>query len=187
MRLLVALVIWTGAVLGAVEVSSVVAKSIHNKPAAAAGGGSFTASGGGAGSSTASGGGTSVDPSKVGATDRVSLFRAATLSRALAAARAQLGADARIDNFALYPGYLALTAVKGGNEVEFYVDVNGRSSRTTSSGAAGSDALFSLAHVKPGVPDALARRIATSGHMPASALHYMVAQVDPISHRFRWL
>jgi hypothetical protein len=31
------------------------------------------------------------------------------------------------------------------------------------------------------------QRIATSGGVPESQLHYMVAEIDPSANRFRWL
>jgi hypothetical protein len=190
MRLLIALAAWTVAVAGAAGVSSVVAKSIHTKPAGAtiAGGGSSGSGSSGGSSGIGSSGGGTADPSSIKATDQSSLFRTANLARALAAARSQLGATARVDDFALYPGYLAITAVKGGSGVDFYIDANGRSTRTATGGAAGpAGSRFSLARVKADVPAALARRIATAGGVPESRLHYMVAETDPVSNRFRWL
>ena len=118
----------------------------------------------------------------------MSLFRAANLSKALAKARAALGAGARLDNFALYPGYLSMTAVKGGGEVQFYIDAYGQVQRTASPGSPGSTPLFRLSAVSASVPAALAHRISTAGHLPASALHYVVVLVDPISgHGLTWL
>ncbi len=167
MRLLIAFVVWIAAVLGAAEVSSVVAHSIHH--------------------SGSGGSGSSADPSTITSTDSGSLFHAADFNKALATARAHLGADARIDNLALYPGYLSLTAVKGSTETDFYVDANGRTETTTSGGGAGGDTLFSLSKVRPGTPALLARRIANQARTPQSQLHYMIAETDPISHRFQWL
>src|ERR1700685_2385083 len=110
MRLLIALVVWIAAVAGAVAGSSVVADSIHNKPVGTTAG---------AGSASESGG-APFDASSVKSTDPRSLFRTANFSRALAAARAHLGAGAQLENVALYPGYLDLTAVKAGSEIDFY-------------------------------------------------------------------
>jgi hypothetical protein len=190
MRLLVAAVIWVGAVAGAIGVSTTVAHSIHTSSTSASSsdGGSSSSSGGG--SSSSSGGGSSSgatqDPSSVTATDSASLFRTANFTRVLAAARSHLGAGAKIDNFVVYPGYLSVTAVKGGTDVNFYVSTNG-TLNTSSGGSPGSTTLFSLSKVTAGGPAALAARIAAAGHLPESKLHYMVAMSDPISGKFRWL
>ncbi len=199
MRLLIALVVWIAVAIGAFGISQVVADSIHTTPASAGTGQSTfggagpspSASGSGGGSVVpnppSGSGGTPIDPSKVKSTDAVSLFRAANLARALAVARTQLGAGAELDNVALYPGYLSLMAVKGGSEVEFYLNVAGTHETTNTGGSPGSDQLFSLAQLGPGVPAALARRIATAGHVPESKLNYMVVQGDPVSHLVHWL
>jgi hypothetical protein len=196
MRVLIALVVWVAAAGGAFGISQVVADSIHSTASASAGAGAGPSTG--AGQSTfgsrsavpnvpSGGGGTSIDPTKVKSTDAVSLFRAANLARALAVARAQLGAGAKLDNVALYPGYLSLTAVKGGGEVEFYLNVAGTHNTTNTGGSPGSDQLFPLAQLGAGVPAALAQRIATAGHVPESKLNYMVVQGDPVSHQAHWL
>jgi hypothetical protein len=179
MRLLIALVVWIAVAVGALGISQVVADSIHKTPASAGAGPSTLGSGGESTSGSGSvvpnvpsgSGGASIDPSKVKSTDTVSLFRAPNLARALAVARTQLGAGAKLDNVALYPGYLSLTAVKGGSEVEFYLNVAGMQDTTKTGGFPGSDQLFSLAQLGAGVPAALARRIATAGHVPESKLN----------------
>ena len=189
MRLLIALVVWAAAVVGAVAVSSTVAGTIHTHPAGSAvsvtgsSGGGSSSSGGG--SSFSGGGSDSVDPSSIKAADRASLFRTANFSRAFTSARAALGANAQIVNFAMYPGYLSITAVKGGSEVNFYVDASGRAEKSTG-GSPGSTSLFRLSKVGVGVPAALAHRISTAGHLPTSRLHYIVVMVDPVSHRGLW-
>jgi hypothetical protein len=185
-RLMIALVVWVAAVVGAVAVSSTVAGSIHNRPA----GSSVSVSGSSGGGSSFSGGGSSdsVDPSSIKAADRASLFRTSNFSRALGKARAALGANAQIDNFALYPGYLSITAVKGGSEVNFYADANGRVEQTSTGGSPGATKLFPLSKLGLNVPAALAHRISTAGHLPTSKLHYIVVMVDPVSgHGLWWL
>jgi hypothetical protein len=180
MRLLIALVVWVAAVIGAVAVSSTVAGSIHNKPAGTAG-----ASGSGASLSTGTSG---PDPSSITSTDKLSLFRAANLDRALSTARRSLGSGVKIDNFALYPGYLSMTAVKGGTEVEFYIDANGRVIQTATGASADPESTFRLSQVGATVPAALAHRIATAGHVPESQLHYIVVDVDTeTAHKLEWL
>src|SRR5436305_1117373 len=138
MRILIALVIWLAVVAGAAEVSSVVASSIHHKA--------------GVGTASGSSGGSTADPSSVKATDSASLFRTKNFERVLAAARSGLGPGAKLTNVALYPGYLAVTAVSGGGETEFYVDVNGRTDKTTSGSSAGSDPTLRLSALGAGVP-----------------------------------
>jgi hypothetical protein len=176
-RLVIALIVWLVAVAAAVEVSSVVADSIHNKSAS---GGSSSASGGGG-----SGGGRA-DPSSVKATDPDSLFASPNFAKALAAARSRLGAGAEVTDLALYPGYLDLTVIKGSGEDDFYIDTYGRSMQT-SLGASSGEAAFPLSLVKVGTPAALAKRIATEANVAQSQLNYMVADVDPVSNHFQWL
>ncbi len=189
MRLLIALLVWAAAVVAAVEVSSAVAGSIHPSPKTAAvgsgGTGASSSSNGSSGSSDSSGA-ASVDPSSVKSTDSVSMFRQANFSRALGAARKQLGSNAKVDNFVIYPGYLSITAVKGNSATELYIDVNGRVI-SSSGGSPGLEGVFPLSKVSPAAPPALVKRIASLAHVPGSQLHYMVAEVDPVAHTFRWL
>ena len=165
MRVVIALLVWVGAVAGAAGVSSVVAHGVHST---------------GAGS-------VSFDASSVTATESHSLFRTANLERALNIVRSHLGAATRIDRLVLYPGYLDLTAVRPGGEVDVYVNAAGRYEPTTTSASPGDSPLFSLARVRADVPAALAQRIATAGHVPKSQLRYMIAELDSSDHRFHWL
>lgn len=163
MRILIALVVWIGAVAGAAEVSTVVAHSIHNQP-------------GGSSQSTS-----------LKAVDSGSFFRAPNLERALATIRSRLGANVQLNNVALYPGYLAVTALKGGGESDVVVYSDGRYVQTDTNGSPGSEPHFSLARIKASAPEAIARRIAKSGHVPESQLNYMVLEVDSSTHKFQWL
>jgi hypothetical protein len=116
------------------------------------------------------------------------MFRTANFSAALGKARAALGAGAQVDNFAIYPGYISLTAVKGGREVDFYVDANGNAQQTDTGGSPGGTSLFRLSQVSPTAPAALAHRISTAGRVPESQLHYMVVDIDPTSNnKLEWL
>jgi hypothetical protein len=193
MRLVVALAVWAAAVLAAVVVSSAVAGSIHHSPNTSSTGGvsiSFGGSSGGGAGGGSSGGGSagspSIDPSSVKATDRASMFRAATFTPALNAARKQLGANARIEEFVIYPGYLSVQAAKGNTEATFYAAVNGQANVSTG-GTPGGTGTFPLSKISPGAPPALVAKITRAAHIPASQLHYMVADADPISNRFQWL
>jgi hypothetical protein len=159
-----------------VALSGAVASSIHQKPAGA------TVSAGSGGS-----GGAPFDPSSVKPTDAVSLFRTSNFARALAAARADLGAGARLDMLALYPGYHDITAVRAGTEVNVYIAANSNYTQNTTCGNPGSSPLFSFTQVQTAAPAMLAQRIATSGHVPQSQLNYMVVQVEPADHHLRWL
>lgn len=179
MRVTIALVVWAAAVVGAIALSSAVAGSIHTSPRSVASAGPGQAGG--------SAGSTSPDPSSIRATDPSSMFRTANFSAALAKARAAVGAGAGIDNFAIYPGYISLTAVKGGSEVDLYMDANGNVEQTATGGSPGGTTLFRLSQISPTVPDALARRIATAGRTPESQLHYMVVEIDPTSSKLEWL
>ncbi len=203
MRLLIALIVWIAAVAAAAELSSAVAGSIHSTPAAATtssgtGSGSGSASGTGSGSGSASGTGSGsgsatgtgagpLDPSSVNAADAVSLFHTANFARALAAVRAHLGPGTRLAQLALYPGYLDLTAVSPGGEVNVYIAVDGHYEQNDTGADPGTSPLFPLARVSAREPAALAARIATAGHVPAAQLNYMVAEADPTNGQFRWL
>jgi hypothetical protein len=184
MRLLIALLAWVAAVAGAVELSTAVAHSIHN-PAPTSSSGSSGSSG-----STGGGGGSSAAPfdaSSVKPTDPRSLFRTANLQRTFTAARTHLGARAKLEMVALYPGYVVLTAVKQGHELDVDIQANGTYISTDTGGSSAGSALFSLPRVKTDVPSALARQIASSGRVPESQLNYMVAELDPVDGHFRWL
>ncbi len=175
MRLLVALVVWVAAVVCAVVLGSAVESAV--------GPGKTTSTAlPGATPSTAN-----FDASAVRPTDPQSLFRSANFPRALAAAKAHLGADAKLDNFALYPGYLSVTAVKGESEVDFYVDATGGVQVTTNSGNPVGDTIFPLAQIQPTMPSAMAHSISRRAHVRASQLHYMVVEVDPSTNQLRWL
>jgi len=188
MRLLIALIVWIAAVAAASELSSAVAGSIHTTPAATTTSSGTSSSSSGAGSGSASGSGaSSVDPTSVNAADAVSLFHTANFARALAAIRAHLGPGTRVAQLALYPGYLDLTAVGPGREVNVYIAVDGRYEQNDTSGDPGSSPQFALARLGANVPARLAARIATAGHVPEAQLNYMVAETDPTDGRFRWL
>lgn len=180
MRLLVALIVWAAAAAGAYELQTVVAKSIGDKPATGSSGLSTT----GISSSGSSSSG-STDPSSVTATDSQSLFRTANFAKALATARTHAGANARMTELALYPGYLSLQYVTGSSQTNLYIAVNGTVDET-SGGDVGGQAVVPLGDVTANAPATLARRIATLAHTPTSQLHYMVATADPISGKFSW-
>ena len=81
-----------------------------------------------------------------------------------------------------------MIADKGGNEIDFYVDANGRVEQTATGGSSGATGMFRLSQIAAGVPEALARRIQATAHLPESKLRYMVALVDPITgHGLAWL
>jgi hypothetical protein len=184
MRLLIALVVWAAAIAGAAAVSSAVSGSIHNTPAGTS---SFSSTTGG-GVSIGGSGGSAVDPSSIKAADKLSLFAAANFDRALARARTALGPGAQVDNFVVYPGYMSIIAVKGGQEIDFYVDANGRVIQDQTGGSPGGTTLFRLSQITPGASAVMAQHIAAAAHVPLSQLHYLV--VDPDSeatNKLEWL
>jgi hypothetical protein len=168
MRILVAVIVWAGAVLGAAALSSVVAGSIH-QPAGASAAAAIN-----------------FDAGAVTATGSHSLFRTANFAPVLAKVRAHLGTGTRIEQAVIYPGYLDLTATRPGGEIDAYVDAIGRYEPTTD-GITPNGPLFSLARITAETPAALGQRIATVTHIPPSDLHYMIAERDSITHRFHWL
>ena len=159
MRLLLALVVWAAAVIGAVTLSNTVASSISSSP----------------------------DSTSVTAASPQSLFQTSSFNRVLSSLRDHLGADTQIDNFALYPGYAFVTAVQGGTEVSARVDYSGNYQNYGTGGSPGSLPLFSLSRVKANGPAALVKRIGNSAHVPESQLHYMVVNADPTTGRVQWL
>ena len=180
------MVVWVGAVIGAVAVSNAVSSTIHTNTATGARAALSVGSSGSASANSGSANGP--DPSSIKSTDPTSLFRTANFEKALGKARAALGSGVQVENFALYPGYLTVIADKGGNEIDFYVDANGRVEQTVTGGSSGATGVFHLSQIAAGVPDALAHRIQAAAHMPESKLHYMVALVDPITgHGLAWL
>lgn len=189
MRLVIAIVVWAAAIVGAAAVSTAVSHSIHNSPSASSssGGASGSSSSGTASGSSSSTGSGGPDPSSIRAADRISLFQAANFDRALARARAGLGANAKVGNFVVYPGYLAITAVKGGRAVDFYTNANGGVQQTSNGGSPGGTAVFPLSKIPPGSAATLARHIAAAAHTPQSQLHYLVVDADPISNKIEWL
>lgn len=164
MRVLIALLVWAAAIAAGIGVSTVVADSIHNTQ----------------------GSGGSADVSSITATDSASLFRTANFEKALSTTRSQLGSDAQVDSFTLYPGYLSVDAVKGNSDINLYVDANGNHSATTSNNLPLGDKLFALSEVPNDFPARLAGRIATKAKYPESGLHYLIVETDPISKKLQW-
>jgi hypothetical protein len=164
MRLLVALVVWIGALAAAAELSSVVADKAGKEQATA-----------------------SFDASNVAAADPVSLFHPANLDKVLAIERKHLGSEARFNSFVLYPGYVSLRQVVGGSETDLYINANGKYEILSTTGSAGDSPVFSLAHVNGAATDAIVQRIVTKAHFPLSQLHYLVLDGDPISRHVNWL
>jgi hypothetical protein len=164
MRLLIALVVWIGAVAAAAGVSSVVAKNVGKEQASA-----------------------SFDASSVTAADPASLFHPANLDKVLAVERQHLGPEAKFSEFVLYPGYLSLTEVVNGNATDVYINAKGKFEILSTSGNSGDSPTFSLAHVNGANTDAIVQKILTKAHFPLSQLHYMVIDGDPISRHVGWL
>jgi hypothetical protein len=182
-RLFVAVLVWIAAAAGAGGLASVVAGSIHVSPSSAATGGTGSSGSVGGGSAPAA----PFDASSVTATDPDSLFTAANFAKALATARTRMGADARVSNVALYPGYLDMTQDKNGVEVNVYVDAQGNSTITNTSASIQGDSAFPLAKIPADAPATLAQRIATLAHVPESQLHYMVVDMNPPPPGVEWL
>ena len=183
MRVLIALIVWAAAIAGGAEVSKVVASSIHNKSS------TTSKSAGGSGVTVSTGSGPApaapFDPSSVTPTSSQSLFVKANLSKALATAKAHLGSVSKVEITALYPGYVVITAARGGTGLDVDVEANGTVTSTSAGSAPGLPA-YPLSRVAAGVPAALLARVSKAG-VPASQVNYMVAESDPVDHKFRWL
>jgi hypothetical protein len=126
------------------------------------------------------------DASTLQATDPLSLFRTANFAKALATVRTRLGAGVEVSEAAVYPGYLALTAVKSGQEDDVEIDAQGNY-ESTSMGSAAGQAGFPLSELAVNGPATLAQRIARYGATPETHLHYMVIDIDPTSNKVEWL
>jgi hypothetical protein len=183
LRLLIALIVWTVAVLGAIEVSSVVAGSIHTTTTDSSSPGTSSSSTSSPPSSSSS----SVDPSSITATDRLSLFQTVNFAKALASVRQHVGANARLSNVVIYPGYLSISAIRRGSAVEVYVAATGRTDVTTTAASPSGQPTLPLSAIGVRAPAALAHRIATDGHVPTAQLNYMVLERDLDRHGIRWL
>jgi len=162
MRVVIALLVWAAAIAAGIGVSTVVADSIHKT----------------AGSSTA-------DVSSITATDSASLFRTANFTKALNTAKAQLGANAQVDSFTLYPGYASIDVVKGNSDINFYVNANGDHNQTTSDVLPVGDTLFPLSAIPNDFPATFAQRIATKAKYPEASLHYLIVEVGD-NNKLRW-
>lgn len=165
-RLPIALVVWVLAVLGAVELSSAVAGSIHSSKNSATG---------------------SDDPSSVPATASGSLMTPAGFGKALATIRSHLGDSTRAETVAIYPAYLSVDAVSGSTETDATSYTDGRFITVTSTYIPTSDPLLRLSALKAGDTAAIAARLHRVAHTPLSQIRYMIPQVDPDTHRLEWL
>ncbi|MGO9791435.1 MAG: hypothetical protein ACLP8S_18630 [Solirubrobacteraceae bacterium] len=163
MRLLIALVVWVGVVAGAWEIQAAVADGIGSSSSSA-----------------------STDPSSVKASNSDSLFRAANLAKALAIVHDHLGAAAKVTDATLYPGYLALTLVKGGQEDHVVVYVGGSYVDQGTGGDATGDLMFPLSKLTVDGPATLTQRIAAGAKIPVSRLNYINLSVDSSSNLLDW-
>ncbi len=161
MKLLIALVVWAAALAGAAELSSTVAAKYKST-----------------GTNTASADAPSFNPSSVKAADGLSLFKTTNLAKALTIARAHLGRDTQLGDATIYPGYLLLTSVSGGNGRQLEIEANGAYAGSTSVGGFGQ-AHFPLNQLSATAPAKLAREIAASAHVGESSLGYMILSVNP--------
>jgi hypothetical protein len=178
----VAVAVWIAAVAGAVVLSSAVAHHVRDQQRAAA----RAAATAGGGSATAAPG-RGFDAAGVKPTDPRSLFRAPSFARALGIARRRLGARADVRQLRLAPGELQLTVLQGDRANQVSVNANGDYAVLGSGTISGSTEVFYLSQVRSGVPETLARRIASQANVPVGRLDYMVVATDPVAHRHRWL
>jgi hypothetical protein len=175
MKLLIAIVVWVGALAGAAELSNTVAAQHKSagKGAVAAGTGAVSAS-----TTAVSAGTASFDPSSVKAADRLSLFKTANLAEALSSARAHLSRDTQLAGATIYPGYLVLTCVSRGTDRQLVIEANGMYAGSTSVGSS-AQAHFPIEQLSAAAPSKLAREIAATAHVAGSRLGYMTLSVNP--------
>jgi hypothetical protein len=166
-RLLVAFVVWLGAIAGAAGVSSVVASGIH--------------------SGSGSGGSSAADATNLTAASKGSMFQTASFTTALNSARSHVGAHAEISNFVIYPGYLSVESITPGTQTDFTYYAGGTVDSSTDQIDTTGQTAFPLADIDATAPAAIASLIETKAHVPLAKLHYMVASTDPISGKFSWI
>ena len=166
MRILIAVVVWVGAVIGAVAVSNAVSSIIHTNTATRA---NTALSVGSSGSASAnSGSANGPDPSSIKSTDPTSLFRTANFEKALGKARAALGSGAgsRTSPVPRLPD-----GDRGqGRQRDRFLRRRERPRRTAATGgSSGATGVFHLSQIGAGVPEAIAHRIQAAAHLPESS------------------
>jgi hypothetical protein len=193
-RVVIALVVWTGAVAAAVALSGVVADSARTTPSTTSSASAPTATSAPAGTATAAEPGTTTsaspappfDPASVTPADRRSLYRTANFARALRAVRSRYG-DVDIESVRLTPGEAQFTLFVAGERRSVGVRANGQYLTFFERPLHGQAQAFSLSQVHANVPATLARRIAAHGAVPTSQLQYMLIRIDPTAHTFSWI
>ena len=180
-RVAIALLVWLGAIAGAVAVSTAVANSVHTTPGTTASRTSVSST------STPSAPRPPFDPSSIKPTDPSSLFRTVNFARVLRTARARFGPRADIESLRLAPGEAQLTIVTQGQRRSVGIRANGDYLTFFTRPLDGPTQVFTLAQVHANVPAALSRRIAAHGGVPVSQLEYMLIRIDPVAHHFSWL
>jgi hypothetical protein len=180
-----AVLIWAGAVLGALAVNGAVARHVRDQQRSAA---TSTAGGAGFSSSSSASGSTPqpFDARTVSAADPRSLFRRQNLARVLTTVRSHVGSQASVDTVNLSPGALALTIRHSGGETVVNTGADGSYSTVNTGSGSSSASGFALGEIAAAAPETLARRINTAGHTPLAQLRYMLLSRDPIGHRLLW-
>ncbi len=173
MRLLIAIVVWAGAIVGGVALSSSVAHTVHNEQAKAA--------------TTTSGSKPTPNfsPDSVKPADPRSLFVGANFARALALVRGHVGRNADVKMVEVFPGQLEMTVETSDSELSIIARADGEYLSSSDSNRS-SGQVFTLSQVSANVPPSLARRIAAHGHVPVSGLNFMQVRIDEINRVFHW-
>ncbi len=159
MRLLVAIIVWLGAIAAAVAVSVAVSSSIHP----------------------------SVNPTSITAAQPVSMFQGNNFAQALATIKKHLGANVTTEQVVIYPGYVNVQAERGNSAVFAVLYVGGRWREDDGGDTTPQFGTFPLSQLNPSEPTAIVTQLARYNHVPASELRYMVAQRDLGSKDLRWL
>jgi hypothetical protein len=187
-RLLLAVIVWAVAAVGAVELSSSVARTVHNEQATTSTTTTATTSGASQTTSTSSSATPAppFDPSAVKPTDPRSLFIGSNFSHTLTLARRRLGNNAQVERLEVFPGQVVMTVVKNDNEVNVIARVNGDYLSTAGGPVSSGAQAFTLSQVHTNVPRTLARRLAAHGQVPVSKLNFMQVRIDFTVHLFHW-
>ena len=176
MRLLIAVIVWAGALAGAAALSSSVASTVHDQQVKAA----ATVV------TQASTPHPNFDPSAVKAADPRSLFVGENFAKVLVLVRRHLGAQADIESLEVFPAQLEATVRQPSAEVSVIARIDGEYLSSSDSNVSGSTQAFRLSQIHADVPPSLVRRISRHGRVPVSAQRFMQVRIDTLNHVFHW-
>jgi hypothetical protein len=185
MRMLVALIVWIGAVTGAIALSTAISNA--NKGTSTASPAAAQTAGPTSTSTTAGASGSSFQFGAVKSTDSDSLFVGSNFKRALGVARQHLGPRANIESVLVTPGRLLLTVLSASNGTQYAsVLANDRYGIADGGQLVGSQQVFYLSQVGVNVPSGLLKRIHQRAHVGLASIRSLEVQTDKATQSFYW-